>query len=162
MKDFYRILGVRQNATLAEIKRAYREKVKMFHPDAAGESSYQSEFTEVVQAYRVLSDARQRNIFDESFFARIKKTYSDSDSFDYYKWLSERKDDESRAKFIFYTLAQYTIDCAKRSYKIGVMDSYGKQDNFITGDYNKYAEFQPIVGGTAVSNVYKKLCRPVD
>lgn len=42
------------------------------------------------------------------------------------------------------------------------MDSYGKQDNFITGDYNKYAEFQPIVGGTAVSNVYKKLCRPVD
>lgn len=64
-------------------------------------------------------------------------------------------------KFIFYTLAQYTIDCAKRSYKIGVMDSYGKQDNFITGDYNKYAEFQPIVGGTAVSNVYKKLCRPV-
>ena len=65
-------------------------------------------------------------------------------------------------KFIFYTLAQYTIDCAKRSYKIGVMDSYGKQDNFITGDYNKYAEFQPIVGGTAVSNVYKKLCRPVD
>ncbi len=65
-------------------------------------------------------------------------------------------------KSIFYTLAQYTIDCAKRSYKIGVMDSYGKQDNFITGDYNKYAEFQPIVGGTAVSNVYKKLCRPVD
>ena len=65
-------------------------------------------------------------------------------------------------KFIFYTLAQYTIDCAKRSYKIGVMASYGKQDNFITGDYNKYAEFQPIVGGTAVSNVYKKLCRPVD
>ena len=65
-------------------------------------------------------------------------------------------------KFIFYTLAQYTIDCAKRSYKIGVMDSYGKQDNFIIGDYNKYAEFQPIVGGTAVSNVYKKLCRPVD
>ena len=65
-------------------------------------------------------------------------------------------------KFIFYTLAQYTIDCAKRSYKIGVMDSYGKQDNFITGDYNKYAEFQPIVDGTAVSNVYKKLCRPVD
>ena len=64
-------------------------------------------------------------------------------------------------KFIFYTLAQYTIDCAKRSYKIGVMDSYGRQDNFITGDYNKYAEFQPIVGGTAVSNVYKKLCRPV-
>ena len=117
MKDFYRILGVRQNATLAEIKRAYREKVKMFHPDAAGESSYQSEFTEVVQAYRVLSDARQRNIFDESFFARIKKTYSGSDSFDYYKWLSERKDDESRAKFIFYTLMHHKEDEAVVEFK---------------------------------------------
>lgn len=117
MKDFYRILGVRQNATLAEIKRAYREKVKKFHPDAAGESSYQSEFTEVVQAYRVLSDSRQRNIFDESFFARIKKTYSGSDSFDYYKWLSERKDDESRAKFIFYTLMHHKEDEAVVEFK---------------------------------------------
>lgn len=65
-------------------------------------------------------------------------------------------------KSIWYTLAQYTIDCGKSSYKIGVMDSYGREDNFITGDYNRFAQFQPIVGGTAVYNVYKKLCRPIN
>ena len=74
MKDFYKILGVRSNATLAEIKRAYREKVKQLHPDLSGDPTLRDEFNEVVQAYRVLSDVRQRSIFDESFFIRIKFT----------------------------------------------------------------------------------------
>jgi hypothetical protein len=60
---------------------------------------------------------------------------------------------------ISYTLGQYTIDCAKHKYKIGVLDSYGKNDNFINGDYNRYAMFQPIVQGTAVSEVSKMLCK---
>ena len=65
MKDFYKILGVRPNATLAEIKRAYREKAKLLHPDLSGDPTLRDAFNEVVQAYRVLSDARQRSIFDE-------------------------------------------------------------------------------------------------
>lgn len=62
-------------------------------------------------------------------------------------------------KDVWYTLSQYTIDCGRKTYKIGVMDSYGYENNFIYGDYNKYAEFQPIVSGTAVSAVANKLCR---
>lgn len=62
-------------------------------------------------------------------------------------------------KTISYTLGQYTIDCRKHTYKIGIIDSYGRNDNFINGDYNKYATFQPIVQGTAVSEVAKMLCR---
>ena len=71
MKDFYKVLGVRQNATLAEIKRAYREKVKLLHPDSSGTQSHSAEFNDVVQAYRVLSDNRQRSIFDESVISNI-------------------------------------------------------------------------------------------
>ena len=73
MKDFYEVLGVRENASLAEIKKAYRKKVKDLHPDLTGDVSQKDKFDEVVKAYRVLSDARQRSIFDESFFIRIKK-----------------------------------------------------------------------------------------
>ena len=104
MKDFYKVLGVRPNATLAEIKRAYREKAKILHPDLTKDSSHNTEFNEVVQAYRVLSDGRQRDIFDESYFMRMNRPYADSKSFNYYEWLKEREDEESRAKFIFYTL----------------------------------------------------------
>ncbi len=61
---------------------------------------------------------------------------------------------------IQYTLSQYTIDCLKNRYKIGVIDSYDKFGYFVNGDYNKYAKFQPIVSGTAVDSVAKNLCRP--
>ncbi len=62
-------------------------------------------------------------------------------------------------KKISYTLGQYTIDCGRKTYKIGVIDSYDKDDNFVSGDYNRYSQFQPIIEGTAVWNMSKKLCR---
>ena len=117
MKNFYKVLGVRSNATLAEIKRAYREKVKILHPDATGDASLNEAFSQVVQAYRVLSDARQRNIFDESFFIKIRRTYKDVNSFNYYDWLSARDDEESRAKLIFFTLMHQKEDEAVAEFK---------------------------------------------
>ena len=50
MNNFYKILGIRENATLAEIKRAYREKVKILHPDLSGDITHKDEFDEVVKA----------------------------------------------------------------------------------------------------------------
>ena len=117
MKDFYKVLSVRPNATLAEIKRAYREKVKLLHPDLSGDPTHRDEFNEVVQAYRVLSDARQRSIFDESFFIRIKRSYKNADTFNYYDWLRAREDEESRAKLIFYTLMHQKEDEAVAEFK---------------------------------------------
>ena len=117
MTDYYKILGVRQNATLSEIKRAYREKAKILHPDLSGDVSLRDEFEKVVTAYRVLSDARQRTIFDESFFMRFGKNYHHRDTFDYYTWLSEREDKESRSKLIFYTLMHQKEDEAVSEFK---------------------------------------------
>ena len=120
MRDYYKVLGVRPNATLAEIKRAYREKAKILHPDTAPNSAASANyelFNELNQAYRVLSDSRQRNIFDESFFVRMKKNRADLKSFNYYDWLSERSDEESRAKLIFYTLMHNKEDEAVAEFK---------------------------------------------
>ena len=117
MKDFYKVLGVRKEATLAEIKRAYREKVKNLHPDLTGDITLKDEFNEVVHAYRVLADAHQRSLFDESYFFRAKKAAHNDDEFDYYKWLSAREDYESRAKLIFYTLMHNKEDEAVAEFK---------------------------------------------
>jgi len=117
MKDFYKVLGVRQNATLAEIKRAYHNKVKLLHPDSSGDVSHKDEFNEVVQAYRVLSDNRQRSIFDESIISHIFRKKNGSGEFNYYNWLSERQDQESRAKLIFYTLMHNKEDEAVAEFK---------------------------------------------
>lgn len=60
---------------------------------------------------------------------------------------------------VHYTLGQYELNCAKRTYKIGVLDSYDEKDVFINGDYNKYAQFQPVVKGTAIYAMTTKLCK---
>ncbi len=140
MKDFYKILGVRQEATLAEIKRAYREKVKNLHPDLTGDITRKDEFNEVVHAYRVLSDARQRNIFDESFFFKARRQHANIDSFDYYKWLSARDDYESRAKLIFYTLMRNKEDEAVAEFKRMQMNhpDFTLKDFFTREDFMDY------------------------
>ncbi|HKZ85410.1 MAG TPA: VWA domain-containing protein [Anaerolineae bacterium] len=63
--DFYEILGVPQNASLDDIKSAYRVLAKQFHPDAqetpAGTSML---FRQVQEAYDVLSDDQRRTAYD--------------------------------------------------------------------------------------------------
>ena len=140
MTNFYKVLGVRQNATLSEIKRAYREKVKLLHPDLTGDVSLTDEFNQVVKAYRVLSDTRQRSIFDESFFVKIHKNHANADSFDYYKWLSGREDMESRAKLIFYTLMHQKEDEAVAEFKRMQMThaDFTLKDYFTREDFMDY------------------------
>lgn len=117
MEDFYKILGVPQNATLSEIRRAYRRKVKELHPDKSGTSQTSEEFAKVVNAYRVLSDAKSRSIFDSSLFTRSQFSRKNTDSFDYRKWLLERTDEESRAKLIFFDLMHDREDDAVKEFK---------------------------------------------
>jgi molecular chaperone DnaJ len=61
-KNYYVILGVSSNATLEEIKSAFRRRAMELHPDRSGKES--SPFLEVQEAYDVLSDATQRRRYD--------------------------------------------------------------------------------------------------
>lgn len=116
MKDCYKILGIAPNASLSEIKHAYREKAKLYHPDSLGDSSKRDEFNDITQAYRVLSDARQRQIFNDSFFHQFREKKQSEESFDYRKWLVERNDDESWAKLIVLDLMRGREDDAVREF----------------------------------------------
>ena len=116
MIDCYKVLGVRPNATAAEIKRAYRQKAKLFHPDKLN-SDDSEQFKTLVQAYEILSDARQRSIFDSSFFTRHNIRRENFEAFDYRKWLLARTDYESRAKLIFFDLMHHREDEAVKEFK---------------------------------------------
>jgi molecular chaperone DnaJ len=62
--DYYDVLGVSKNASAEEIKRAYRNLAKRFHPDVNKDADAVDRFKELQTAYGVLSDDAKRRQYD--------------------------------------------------------------------------------------------------
>ena len=63
MRDYYDVLGVAADAGAEEIKRAYRQLARRYHPDISGDDRGAA-FLELARAYEVLSDPRRRRSYD--------------------------------------------------------------------------------------------------
>jgi DnaJ-class molecular chaperone len=64
-KDLYKILGVAENASAADVKKAYRDLAKRNHPDrTGGDKTKEQRFKEITAAYEVLSDPKKREQYD--------------------------------------------------------------------------------------------------
>lgn len=64
-RDFYEVLGISKSATEQEIKKAYRQLAKKYHPDVNKEDGAEDKFKEVQEAYEVLSDSSKRSNYDQ-------------------------------------------------------------------------------------------------
>ncbi|KTD74690.1 DnaJ C-terminal domain-containing protein [Legionella waltersii] len=64
-KDYYKIMGVQQDASEQDIKMAYRKLARKYHPDISKESDAEERFKEMGEAYEILKDPKKRAEYDQ-------------------------------------------------------------------------------------------------
>ncbi len=64
-KDYYKILGIKRDASVDEIKRAYRRLARKYHPDVSKEVDAEARFKEINEAHEVLKDPKKRAAYDQ-------------------------------------------------------------------------------------------------
>ena len=76
-RDLYEILGVARDASVEEIKQAYRKLALRYHPDKnPGDKQAEERFKEVTTAYEILSDEKKRAEYDEQGRGGFERTHS--------------------------------------------------------------------------------------
>ena len=83
-KDYYEILGVAKDASVPEIKKAYRKFALKYHPDRVEEDQKkeaEEKFKEISEAYGVLSDPKKRKMYDQYGHAGIDQNFTSDDIF---------------------------------------------------------------------------------
>jgi molecular chaperone DnaJ len=82
--DYYEILGIPKNASLEDVKKAYREAALRYHPDRIPQEQKkeaEEKFKQISEAYAVLSDPQKRALYDQRGHSGIDQTYTSEDIF---------------------------------------------------------------------------------
>jgi len=82
MKDYYYLLGLKQTATLDDIKDAYRRLSKKFHPDVNdGDAFFAERFKDIHEAYEVLTSTERRKVYDLKYSKRSESSSNSVSNF---------------------------------------------------------------------------------
>lgn len=153
----YAVLGVSSEASPAEIKAAFRRRIKEHHPDLQAARSSPPKDPEIsvhqlIEAYEILSNPAQREEYD-----RARKTAPRESEFNYREWLKARPDALSKAKLIFYDVlrdrsaeavelyAQFTLQRAHDLEKLLGREDFMDCSFMLALEYENQGDYQQAV-----------------
>lgn len=93
--EYYKILGLTVNCSVDEIKKAYRKKARLYHPDINHDPGAKDEFIKVTEAYDFLLANHDRQISDDQEYIRVME-----------EWRKYRQD-RSRQRAQYYARKSY-------------------------------------------------------
>jgi curved DNA-binding protein CbpA len=147
--NYYSLLGVSDEASPGDIKKAFRNKAKQLHPDIAGPSAHDL-MEKLLAAYQVLSDESRRMAYDRS----LRHILHEEGGFDYRRFLRDNiKSDDirlaatSRAKLIILELFNQEEEDALRLWREGggldfPMERYMDREDWMDGAFVLAEELQ--------------------
>lgn len=99
MKDYYYILGINNDATEADIKKAYRKLSLKFHPDKNdGDKFFEERFKDINEAYENLIDSNRRRLHDSILYSSNFKSSQNVTSNQPRKEEQQRKQESKEPK----------------------------------------------------------------
>ena len=76
-RDYYESLGLKKDASDSDIKKAFRQQAKKYHPDVnPGNAAAETRFKEINEAYEVLSDSEKKSRYDQYGHAGVDPNFS--------------------------------------------------------------------------------------
>lgn len=107
-------MGVPKNASIAQIKKAYRKLALKWHPDKNSSTQAEEMFIKINEAYSLLSDEQKRRLYDRG--SRIKTSSQKSN---YNEWVKREQanarakaQNEARMRYEAYKKTQYNNELA--------------------------------------------------
>ena len=86
-QDYYKTLGVAPDASLEEVKKAYRKLARKYHPDVnPGNKEAEDKFKAISEANEVLSDPEKRKIYDEFGYEGLRAGFDPEQARQYRQW----------------------------------------------------------------------------
>jgi len=119
MINYYKILGILQNSTQSEIKAAYKQLAKQWHPDINKSINAHDMFIQIHEAYEILSNPEKRSLHDELIrdynnVAVSSREYKQKKHDNFVKEAKERAQSVSRMNYdLFLKTFFLGIDYAK-------------------------------------------------
>ena len=122
-KDYYEVLGISRNASLLEIKTAYRAMSIKWHPDKNKDDDVTSKMQDINEAYAILKNEEKRvkyNMEYDTFFVSFRSSYPDKPSKSYQKYEYDYEVHDNTLKEDIASARQYAKDLVEeflRSFK---------------------------------------------